>query len=378
MNVLQIVFWTGVGVIVLAYAGYPLAVWLLAAAFPRPVSKAPVTGSVSFIVAAHNEAGHIARRVENLLAQKNVEIAQVIVGSDGSTDQTESIVAGIPDARVKLVALPERRGKPAVLNACVAAATGDYLVFCDARQTFTDEATSHLLANFADESVKCVSGELVIRPRADGSLDAGLYWRYEKFIRRSESRLYSTIGASGAICAVRREDFVELAEDILLDDVAIPLHAQRAGGRTVFEPEAVAWDEPISSDREWSRKVRTLAGNFQLLFAPRRTANPFIRATCLQFLGHKVSRLLVPGALLMVLVGTFGFSGGLFWTLLGFELAGVASAVAGWTIERAGRPVGLLGAPLTLVMLNLAVVAGFWGWLTGTQDILWKRRQETG
>ena len=182
-----------------------------------------------------------------------------------------------------------------------------------------------------------------------------------------------TVDSEGGLVAV-----VELAEETVLDDVAIPLHAQRTGGRTVFEPEAVAYDEPTSAGREWSRKVRTLAGNFQLLFAPRRIANPYLRATCLQFLGHKVSRLLVPGALLMAGVGTFGFSGAFFWALAGLELAGVLSALAGWALERAGRPVGPLGAPLTVAMLNLAVVAGFGRWLMGAQGVLWERAGETG
>ncbi len=373
---LQIIFWISLGFIGLTYAGYPLAVWALAILFGKPVRKGDVDGSVSFIVAAHNEAGYIRGRIENLLGQENVKTAEVIVGSDGSTDETESIVSDMTDPRVKLVALAERRGKPATLNACVATTTGDYLIFADARQTFAPDAAARLLENFADENVKCVSGELVIARPADGSVDAGLYWRYEKFIRRNESRLYSTIGATGAIYALRREDFVELPQDTLLDDVVVPLCAQRAGGRTVFEPRAVACDEPAPPGREWSRKVRTLAGNFQLLFSPRRFGSPFAASTCVQFVGHKVARLLVPAAMVTALVGTFGFDGVLFGTLLGLQLAGYLGALIGWLLERAEKPTGLLGGPLTFVMLNLAVVAGLWGWLRGTQGVLWQRRRQ--
>ena len=377
--ILQVVFWMSLGFVALAYVGYPLGVWVLAGVMGKPVRKGPVSGTVSFIVAAHNEASHIETRIRNLLEQEGVEVAQVIVGSDGSTDGTDDIVSNMNDPRVQLIALAKRSGKPAVLNACVRRATGDYLVFCDARQTFAPEAAARLVVNFAEVSVKCVSGELVIGARPDGRVDAGLYWRYEKFIRRNESKLYSTVGATGAIYAIRRQDFVELPEDALLDDVTVPLRAQRAGGRTVFEPEALAHDEPVSSEREWSRKVRTLAGNFQLLFAPGRYGNPFRRATCLQFLGHKVARLLVPLAMVTTLIGTFGFSGPSFWTLVSLQGIGYVGAGGGWLLERSGRSPGLLGLPLTFVMLNLAVAAGFWGWLRGSQGVLWARdpKQET-
>ena len=372
--ILQVLFWVSVGFVALAYAGYPLAVWVLADLLARPVRKGSVPGTVSFVVAAHNEAARIESRIRNLLDQQDVTIAQVIVGSDGSTDRTNDVVSGMNDPRVQLVALPERSGKPAALNACVPRATGDYLVFCDARQSFAPDAAARLVENFADPSVKCASGELVIHPRPDGSVDAGLYWRYEKFIRRAESRLYSTVGATGAIYAIRRADFAELPEDTLLDDVAVPLRAQRAGGRTVFEPEALAYDDPVSAEREWSRKVRTLAGNFQLMFRPGRFGNAYARGTCLQFLGHKVARLLVPLALATTLLGSFGFAGTPFWTLAGLQAAGYTGALMGWGLERAGKRTGLLGLPLTFVMLNLAVVAGFWGWLLGTQGVLWQRK----
>lgn len=374
---LRIVFWVSLGVVLVAYAGYPLGVMALSRLVGRRVRKGPVAGRVSFIVAAHNEEATIERRVRNLLEQKGVEIAEAIVGSDGSTDRTEAIVSGLADDRVKLVCLPERRGKPAVLNACVKCATGEYLVFGDARQTFDPAAAARLVENFADMTVRCVSGELVLQEADGSSAGVGLYWKIEKLIRKSESRLYSTVGATGAIYAVRRVDWRELPADTLLDDVVAPLLAQRGGGRTVFEPRALAYDRLAGNEREWPRKVRTLAGNFQLLFSPRRHGNPFRPATCLAFLGHKVSRLAVPPAMVGALMGTFSFSGPLFWILLGAQLGGYAAALAGWILECRGRHSRFTSVPLTLVTLNLAVVVGLWRYLTGRQAVQWERSAAT-
>ena len=147
---------------------------------------------------------------------------------------------------------------------------GHIVVLADARQRFDSGALRALVADFADATVGAVSGELVIRARATeraSTIGAGasFYWQYEKFIRRHESRANSTVGATGAVYAIRRELFERIPADTLLDDVLIPMRIVSRGYRVVFEPEARAYDVPASSPRqEFVRKVRTIAGTFQL------------------------------------------------------------------------------------------------------------------
>ena len=171
-----------------------------------------------------------------------------------------------------------RRGKAAVLNDVVPRASGAIVVLADARQRFEPDTVRALTRPFADPAVGAVSGELILTETPDGPTvgrGVGVYWRYEKLIRKSESRVDSTVGATGAIYAIRRELFEPIPEDTLLDDVLIPLRIVRRGYRVLFEPAARAWDRvAASAGEELARKVRTLAGNFQLFCARALAARP--------------------------------------------------------------------------------------------------------
>src|SRR5207245_5857395 len=147
------------------------------------------------------------------------------------------------------------------------------------RQQFDRGAIRSLVSNFADPGVGGASGELMLMAgdeAATASQGACVYWRYEKCIRSSESRLDSTVGTTGAIYAIRRALFEPIPEDTVLDDVVIPLRIARQGYRVLFEPQARAYDRVApSSQAELTRKVRTLAGNFQLFTRERWLLNPF-------------------------------------------------------------------------------------------------------
>src|SRR5512135_2961439 len=262
-------------VIVYAYAGYPAIVWLAAHARPRPIVRRPIRPRVSIVIAAWNEARNIGHKLQDLAQQSYPpELTEVIVACDGSTDgtpQRASHMGALLGRALRVITLREHRGKAAALNAAVARASGEVLLFTDARQELSHNAVEVLVENFADATVGAVGGELVLA----GDAPAGAYWRYEAALRRWESAAGSTIGVSGALYALRRELWRPLPEETILDDVLVPMRARLAHQRVVLEPLAKAFDRAAENKREFLRKVRTLSGNFQLLALEPALAAPW-------------------------------------------------------------------------------------------------------
>lgn len=312
---METLFWASASLVAYVYAGYPLLLLLWSRAAGRPVRKRPPSGhrhwpSVSVIVAAHNESALLPARIANLLEQSYPGPLEVIVASDGSTDDTRGALMHFDD-RVQLLELP-RGGKPLALNAGVAASRGEIILFADARQRWAGDAIRELVANFHDPEVGGATGELILRSELPaGATDSttgagvGLYWKYEKWLRRRESLVRSTNGATGAIYALRRSLWQPLPRTALLDDVLAPMRVVLAGKRIVFDDRARAFDPALPNcAAEARRKTRTLAGNYQILALEPRLLLPFVNPVWIQYTSHKVGRLLAPWALMAALVAS--------------------------------------------------------------------------
>jgi biofilm PGA synthesis N-glycosyltransferase PgaC len=316
------VFWTSCVLVAYVYAGYPLLLACWARLFPRPVraqaSEAPVP-RVSIVIAARNEGSRLRERIDNLLqCSYPAERRHIVIVSDGSTDATPAVLASFGSAIEPVFV--EACGKALALNAGVARADGDVVIFADARQTFAPDALRELVAPFEDPRVGAVTGELLLESEVPGPRAAvqstiadgvGLYWRYEKSIRRNESAVASTLGATGAIYAIRRSLWRPLPAGTILDDVLAPMRAVLAGYRTVFSGRARAFDR-IGPDvaAEARRKVRTLAGNYQLLWLEPGLLLPWRNPVWIQFVSHKLGRLLVPYGLLGLMVSSVALAAG--------------------------------------------------------------------
>ena len=288
--------WLSLGLLAYVYAGYPALMWVRAARRPPARHVWAATPAVSVVVVAHNEARRVTERIENLLALDYPrERLEIILVSDGSTDGTVDRARAYAHRGVIVRAFAQRRGKPSVLNETVPAASGEIVVLADARQRFAPEALRALVRPFADPRVGAVSGELVLTRAADATAagdGVGFYWRYEKLIRQSESRVHSTVGATGAIYAVRRALFTAIPADTILDDVVIPMNIVRQGYRVLFESGARAYDRVSATAREeFTRKVRTIAGTFQLFGRHRWLLGPVQNPLWFQTLSHKGARL---------------------------------------------------------------------------------------
>jgi poly-beta-1,6-N-acetyl-D-glucosamine synthase len=341
MTYVDLVFWLSAAAAMYVYAGYPLMLHFWARLRARREPPSPQSAiadpqyGVSIVIAARNEGSRLGPRLDNLLSLDfPAHRRQIIVVSDGSSDDTLDVLARY--ARVaEVVALPPG-GKALALNAGAARARFEIIVFADARQVFAPDALTALVGPFSDPSVGGVSGELLLDaeselfanrrtgsdrragqvpprsvtierrrlerryPVASTITDGvGLYWRYEKHLRRLESAIGSTVGATGAIYAIRRELWRPLPPETILDDVLTPMRVVLAGYRVVFNERARAFDRVTSdADAEARRKVRTLAGNYQLLALEPRLLLPWRNPVWLQYFSHKLGRLAVPYALL--------------------------------------------------------------------------------
>lgn len=356
---METLFWSSAVAIGYVYAGYPLLLAAWARLAPRPARAAGVDAprdwpAISIIVAARNEAGRLPARVQNLLELPYPGRREILVASDGSTDGTADALAPFGDA-VRLLELPPG-GKPLALNAAVAASRGEILVFADARQTFAPSALMALARHFDDPLVGGVTGALILDAEESQTAESsvgegvGLYWKYEKWLRRHESLVWSTLGATGAIYALRRRHWRPLPAETLLDDVLAPMRAVLAGARVVFEEQAQAFDR-ASADAaaETRRKRRTLAGNYQILGQEPRLLLPWANPVWVQYLSHKVGRLLVPWALVGALIASAALAGSswLYTGALGIQVAFYGLAAVGAWLEHRGRP-GLDGTAIAL------------------------------
>lgn len=314
---MRITFWVSAVIILYVYLGYPLLLVAWSRLARRPVRKREWEPTVTVVIAAHDEAGHIGAKLDNCLALEYPPAKlRVVVALDGPSDGTDRIVRSraAREPRIGVCGSSLRAGKAAALNRAIARARGEVVIFTDARQMLHPGAVRCLLASLSDPSVGSVSGELVLldeegREAGEG---VGLYWRYEKALRKMESEVHSMLGATGALYAVRRADLSPLPEATILDDMLIPLRAVLRGKRALFEPRARAYDRVSPPEWEYRRKVRTLMGNYQLLRLMPELLSPGRNPVFVQLMSHKVGRLLVPHCLVALYVSSAILGDGLY------------------------------------------------------------------
>lgn len=356
--VLPIILWSSIAALFYIYAGYPLLIAGLAKLRPLQRVRQPHRGTVSVVLALHNEAHHLQRKLDSLFNMQGADqIVEVLLGSDGSTDETATLIARLNDSRVCLIPFNERRGKPAVLNDLIPQARGEFVLLTDARQEFDAGFLTEALANFADDRVGVVSGELVFRTDGAQSTAAegiGLYWRYEKFLRSAESRFRGVPGATGACYLIRAKLFQPIPPTTILDDVAIPLTIVAQGARCVFERKAIAYDRPSQTPRQEAiRKRRTIAGAAQLIRLYPQWLWPGAQPLWFEYVSHKLARLASPLLLIVALAVNLALlAQPLYQVTLGVQIAGYLGAAYGSLAQRFGRRSALFGPFLMFWTLN--------------------------
>jgi cellulose synthase/poly-beta-1,6-N-acetylglucosamine synthase-like glycosyltransferase len=363
-------FWLCLALVVYTYFGYAIWLWLQVRLRSRPILQRPIFPYVSVIIAARNEETNLPAKLENLRRlEYPSDHLQIVIASDGSTDGTADILRAHAPQLVPVI-LEQPSGKASTLNKAVSHATGEILVFLDIRQSVQPDAVAQLVCCFADPAVGAVSGELLLESDSTSphSEALGVYWKIEKAVRKLESASGSVVGVTGAIYAIRRELYSPMPPGTILDDVFVPMNVARLGKRVVFQPAAIARDRLFSEKgKEFSRKVRTLTGNYQLMrLAPWliSPANPLL----FRFISHKVLRLLVPMFLFLMLASSIMSRGSLYKTAFWLQITFYTLALIG-ELTPYTKKFRLVAIANTFVMLNMAAAMAFYNFIAGRKQV---------
>jgi len=379
MNILlEIIFWTSVGLATYVYVGYPILVYIAGRLFPRPVVRNKFEPSVSVIITAYNERKDIREKLRNTLElDYPKEKLQVIVVSDCSSDGTDEIVSEFSGDGVDLIRQNERRGKTAAQNLAVTGATGEIILFSDATSMYEPSVLKELLPNFADKNVGCVAGRLAYIDSSDSSIGKGAkkYWNYETFLKTNESLACSLIGVSGCIYAVRRNAYVPMYDEACSDFLICTL-IYRQGLRTVYHPGAVCYEETNTrSSQEFRMRVRVISQTFTDLWRNRDMLNPAKAGFyAVQLISHKVLRYAMPLFLVLTLVtsGILARSSILYLAIFALQLFVYSVAILDWGLQWTGVDMKLLAIPRYFCLANLASAAGFYHFIRGNRFAHWE------
>ena len=364
----ELVFWGGVAMVAWTYVLFPACLWLRARLSPHPHRVGDATPSVSLVICAYNEAASLGARLENALAlDYPSDRLEIVVASDGSTDGTNAIARGFASRGVRLLALP-RQGKIPALNAAVASARGEVLVFSDANSLYESGALRALLRPFADPGVGGVAGDqryLRAGELPDGGEGERAYWDFDRLLKRWQSAAGSVTSSTGAIHAIRRELFRSVPSGVT-DDFWISTNVVAQGRRLVFANDAAAWEPATpASGSEFRRKVRVITRGLRAVWLMRELLNPLRHGFySLQLFSHKVLRRLAIVPMAAILLATpWLWNAGSFYrgaalvqlvfylaAALGALLPPLETTAPGW----ARRLVKLLALPTFFCMANAA------------------------
>ena len=378
------VFWFSIFLMFYIFAGYPLLL-LVWKKLKKSKYQAAATGNenesllptVEVILIVRNVSSIILKKLDSLFAiDYPKDKFKIIIVSDNSTDDTVKKINSLNNKSIKCLDNQHKSSKSAGLNQAISISDAEILLLTDARQQHEPSSLKYLVAHFKDKNIGAVSGELVLIDPETNEFSKGMdaYWRYEKFIRGLESDIDSVAGVTGAIYAMRREYYQPIPNETLLDDVLIPMNLILKSKKVKFESKAIAYDVP-SDDlaREKIRKTRTLAGNWQLLELNPSFLNPMKNSIWLQFMSHKILRLISPMLLVLILISNFYIievSHFYIMTFMAQIIAYVAVIVGEFNSNLSNFK--LLKIWRSFLVLMWFTWLGFWSFITRQHLAIWK------
>lgn len=381
---LEVFYWICLAVVLYTYVGYGLLVWLINKIRGAKEKAAPAgfTPPVALVIAAYNEEDYIEDKIKNTLELAYPEgQLHVYFITDGSNDRTPDIVAKYP--QVTLMHQPERRGKAAAMNRAMEKVTEPYVIFCDANTMLNRDCIKEIVKHYSDPKVGGVAGEKKIYQPQKGeaaSAGEGLYWKYESFLKKQDSILYSVVGAAGELFSMRRDLYEPIEPGLLIEDFVTSLRICIKGYVVRYSPAAFATETASASIKdEQKRKVRICAGGFQSMILLKELLNIFrYKTLSFQYISHRVFRwslsplcllLLLPLNVVLVMMG----GGFLYQLLLFLQGCFYLVALTGWFFASRDIKVKLLYVPYYFLFMNISVFMGLKKYLAGKQSVLWDK-----
>jgi biofilm PGA synthesis N-glycosyltransferase PgaC len=387
-----IVFWIGLFVIVYTFVGYGFVLFLLVSIkrfFKKPFifrvdADLP---TVSILIAAYNEEVLIEQKIDNTLAlDYPSEKLQIIIVTDGSTDQTAAKVSRY--SSVSLLHSNDRAGKMAAIKRAMPFVEGQVILFTDANTFLNKAAVKELVKHYQNNRVGAVAGEkrIHVEEAADASsAGEGFYWKYESLLKRWDYELYSNVGAAGELFSIRTELYEPVESDTIIDDHMIAMRIAEKGFIIAYEPGAYAVETASENAKEeLKRKIRIAAGGIQSIVRLKKAANPFYYPVLtFQYISHRVLRwTITPLLMIMVFVlnGLIVFQANSLLYLILFlgQLFFYLLSLAGYYFENRNIRVKALFVPFYFCMMNYAVLAGILRYFRKNQSAAWEksRRKE--
>jgi len=335
---------------------------------------------VSFIIAAYNEEKVIKDKLDNTLALNYPDNDfEIIVVSDGSDDKTVDIVKSFSDSGVISLHEDARSGKTSALNRAVLNASGDILVFSDANNDFSSNAVVKLVKHFSDNAIGGVTGakHIYTSESRESAVGDGLYWKYESFIKKAESRLGSITAADGEIVAIRKSLYKPVNPELINDDAAITFDIVRSGHRIIYEPEARSYEQ-ASEDLydDINVKIRMTAGGYQTISYEWKYLFPPLNWFSFSFISHKVLRWITPHLMLLtfitsMLLSTLFSASIVYLFLLVAQLVFYLISLYGWNQRKSGNMPTLIYIPMYFTVMNIALFMGFIRYISNNQGVNW-------
>lgn len=330
--------------------------------------------SLSLIITAHNEEGRIRDKLENTLKiDYQQEYLEIIVASDFSTDETDSIVESYAEKSVRLVRADERKGKEYAQLCAIRASRGDILVFSDVATQIPANALQLLAARFSDPQVGALSSEDQFLSNDGSIVGEGAYVKYEMWLRRLESDRAGLVGLSGSFFAARRE----VCEDWDIcapSDFNTALNSAKNGMVAITCPEVIGiYQDVKDSSLEYRRKMRTVIRGITAITRHPEVLNPFSMGLfAFQVWSHKIMRWGVPWFMMIFLLLTVSLQGqGLIYTLaLYAQCVFYGLAMAGW-LSTTMRKNTLVKLTFFFVQTNLALAQAMISFSLGKRMTVW-------
>ncbi len=394
---LKTIFWILIILVFYTYAGYGILIWLLVRlrkllgkAWPAP-DNTHFTPNVTLVIPAYNERNYIENKLHNSLAlDYPAENIQFLFVTEGSTDGTTEYIekAQQKELRIRLKGGTERQGKIEAMNGVMPLIKTAITIFTDANTLLNPEAVRQIVRHFADPQIGAVSGEKRIITLANESAAGsgeGFYWKYESFLKKLDTELYSVVGAAGELFAIRTGLYQPVEKDTLLDDFMISLRIAERGYRVIYEPEAYAIERPsYSIDDEKKRKVRIAAGGFQSISRLGGLLNIFRYGwLSFQYISHRVLRwavtpfclplILVVNCLLAFALNTHTLSFKLYAGLLLAQIGFYLFAFMGHVLNSRQLKIKVFFIPYYFTFMNWCAILGYFRFRTGTNTGMWEK-----